>query len=274
MHKNVVYSQLPEQILFADIYVPPGKGPFPGILVIHGGGWCRGKRTEMNGIAKRFAKCGYVSVNIDYRLAPRFVFPAQIHDCKKAVRWMRENAKLYQIDPDRIGVFGYSAGAHLAALLGTTGLANGLEGELSATSSRVQAVAAGAGPMNLMKYPQSELIVQFLHATIQGNPEIFRQASPIASVSKDNPPMFLYHGRWDRIVHISHTLDFKAALDRAGVPAELYLIWALGHIPVFLFSRSAITRSIRFFDQYLKNLPFPTVQQQKFDKLNINDYNS
>ena len=250
LYNDEIYSRIGSRQLLADVYVPEGRGPFPAVLVVHGGGWSGGKRTEMNFIARRLAKHRYVAVNIDYRLAPKDIFPAQIHDCKEAVRWMRANSVRFKIDPNRVGAFGYSAGAHLAALLGVTRPSDGLEGEseLGSLSSGVQAVVAGAGPMDLKKDPKSRRIVQFLGATFEQNPEIFRKASPVTYVSKGDPPMFLYHGQWDRTVALSHSTDMKRALEDAGVPSQFLLIHGMGHIAVFLFNRSAIEKAIRFLD--------------------------
>lgn len=252
VHENVPYGRAGGEELLADLYVPEGPGPFPGVVVIHGGGWYKGHRGQMRFVCKRLARRGYAAVSISYRFAPAHRFPAQLHDCKKAVRWMRsEGARLYRVDPGRIGAFGYSAGAQLAALLGSAGPDLQLEGEESPVSSRVQAVAAGAGPLDLRLYPDSALILQFLGTDIRKNPKIFDQASPAAQVTKDDPPFFLYHGTWDRVVFPVHSLDMKTELDRAGIPAELYLVRGLGHVPLYLFNRSSIEAAIDFFDRRL-----------------------
>ncbi len=105
--------------LEADVYMPHGSGPFPGMLVVHGGAWRIGSRAQLASAAAKFAEDGYTAVTISYRLAPQSIFPAQIYDCQAAVRWMRTHASEFKIDPQRIGGFGYSAGGHLVALLGT-----------------------------------------------------------------------------------------------------------------------------------------------------------
>ena len=106
--------------LMADIYMPLDDGPHAGVLLIHGGGWLAGDRSELRSIARKMAPLGYTVMAIDYRLAPKDKFPAQIEDCNAAISWMVENAAKYKIDPKRLGVWGYSSGGHLAALLGTT----------------------------------------------------------------------------------------------------------------------------------------------------------
>ncbi|HEX6963228.1 MAG TPA: alpha/beta hydrolase, partial [Lacipirellula sp.] len=98
-----VYVERDSGPLKADIYVPEGEGPFPGVLVVHGGAWRMGTRGQLAGVAQQLAEHGFTAVAISYRLAPQFKFPAQIEDCRDAVRWMRTNAHRLKIDPERIG---------------------------------------------------------------------------------------------------------------------------------------------------------------------------
>src|SRR5712691_3000594 len=117
-----------------------GTAPFPALVCIHGGGWRIGNRQQLDQSIETFAGRGYVAVTVSYRLAPQAKFPAQIEDCKATVRWLRANAKDLKINPERIGALGFSAGAHLACLLGTTDERDGLEGDGGnpKQSSRVQ----------------------------------------------------------------------------------------------------------------------------------------
>src|SRR5215213_6757666 len=117
--RNQVFAERDSGPLAADVYRPHGEGPFPAMLVVHGGAWRMGARADFAAIAHSLAEHGYTAVAIDYRLAPTYKFPAQIYDCQAAVRWMRSHAAELKIDPNRIGGFGYSAGGHLVALLGT-----------------------------------------------------------------------------------------------------------------------------------------------------------
>ncbi|MEO8628190.1 MAG: alpha/beta hydrolase, partial [Betaproteobacteria bacterium] len=161
--KAVIYTPPAwPQALPADIYRPDGAGPFPGVLMVHGGGWHEGKRKHMGRFSKMLARRGYVVVNIDYRLAPQFHFPAQIEDLREAVRWMRANAVSLKLDPMRIGAWGYSAGAHLVALLGT---------DNEGPATRVSAVVAGGLPSDFSDYPDSPLIRDFIGATPAENPQ-------------------------------------------------------------------------------------------------------
>jgi acetyl esterase/lipase len=150
------YVQRESGPLKCDVYTPEGDGPFPGVLVVHGGAWRMGTRGQLAGVAELLAKHGMTAVAISYRLAPQCKFPAQIEDCKEAVRWMRTNAARLKIDPDRIGGYGYSAGAHLVSLLGATDAKDGLEGVPDPSklpSTRLQCVAAGGTPCDLRLLP-------------------------------------------------------------------------------------------------------------------------
>ena len=204
--------------LKADVYVPKGKGPFPGVVVVHGGAWYLGTRAQLAGFAQQLATRGITAVAISYRLAPTYKFPAQIEDCKEAVRWMRSQAKRLKIDPERIGGFGYSAGAHLAALLGTTDAKDGLEGDSQLSgklSTRLLAVAGGGAPCDFRSLPLDlEMLSFWLGGTRRQQSEKYRQASPAAFVTPDDPPMFFFHGEEDQV-----GTDHKSAGDvRAAGP--------------------------------------------------------
>src|SRR5262249_788519 len=126
--RDVEYVQRTSGPLKCDIYQPAGAGPFPAVLAVHGGAWGMGNKRQRGVYAQKVGPDGFNTVSISYRLAPEHKFPAQIEDCKSAVRWMRKNANKYKIDPTRIGAVGYSAGGHLVALLGATDPSCGLEG--------------------------------------------------------------------------------------------------------------------------------------------------
>jgi acetyl esterase/lipase len=239
----------------ADLYVPRGEGPFPGVLVVHGGYWRMGSRSQLGGVANLLAQHGFTAVAISYRLAPQDKFPAQIDDCKSAVRWMRTNAARLKLDPQRIGGFGYSAGAHLVALLGTSGPDDGLEGDSAAAnlpSTRLQAVAAGGAPCDFRIIPPDE---DFLAFWLGGNrsqaPEQYRLASPATFVSSDDPPFFFFHGETDQLVPLFSPTQMTKELVAAGVSAELYVAPQLGHIGCCM-DRTAIDRAVAFLEQHLK----------------------
>ncbi len=230
-----------------DVYRPRGAGPFPAVLVIHGGGWARGSRDEMAHICKKLAAQGFVAVNVEYRLAPAVHFPAPVQDLQQALRWIHANATEQQIDVRRIGLWGYSAGAQLASLLGvlSPGDPNFAEG------LRVQAVVSGGTPVDLRRGADSKLIRQYIGPPIAEAPELYLQASPIAYVSQDDPPMFLYHGSADAIVGDINVKRMREELERAGVPVETYLIHGIGHIAAF-FNGGAIDAGVEFLRRKLQ----------------------
>jgi acetyl esterase/lipase len=151
--RNLTYTpaEWPEA-LSGDLYQPQGAGPFPAVLLIHGGGWTGRTRADMDGTAQKLARRGYVVLNVSYRFAPRWRFPAQLQDVQQAVLFMRAHAVEYRLQPERIAAWGYSSGAHLAALLGVTGPGDHLYME----GARVQAVVAGGTPVDLSYYPEGE----------------------------------------------------------------------------------------------------------------------
>ncbi|MBX9792278.1 MAG: alpha/beta hydrolase [Pirellulales bacterium] len=255
--REVVYSESTGVRLTADIYVPEGAGPFPGVLVVHGGAWRSGSPLQMGHISQRLARDGYVAVSIRYRLAPEFKFPAQIHDCKAAVRWMRSHAAQYKIDPERIGAWGYSAGAHLVALLATTDASAGLEGPnvpADAPSTRVQAVVAGGAPCDFRPLPEDALAMAFLLGGSRREvPKVYEQASPAAFVSSDDPPMFLYHGSADHLVPLRNAERMVVLLKQSGVPCELKILPGAGHVQA-MFNAEAARAAVTFLDEHLKAL--------------------
>lgn len=243
--RDVVYTPAGwPQALKADVYQPSGAGAKPAVLLIHGGGWAApDRREQMASIAERVAARGYVVVNATYRFAPQYLYPAPVDDLREALKWMRANATRYQIDPTHIAAMGYSAGGHLAAQLGV------LDGP---PAVRVQAVVDGAGPTDLRKYKGGTLVPRFLGGTQAEVPQQFTQASPVTHVSKDDPPVFLYHGSWDTLVPDDHSRDFKSALDAVGVRTEWFKIIGRGHITAFFNDGAAIDAALAFLDRTLR----------------------
>lgn len=240
------------QALQADIYAPEGLGPFPAVLVVHGGGWERGERQDMDFIAERLARAGFVAVNISYRFAPATTFPGQVYDLQQALHFMHAQARLYRIDTARIGAFGYSAGAHLVALLGTISDGDALDAPYGGADTRLKAVVAGGTPSDLRKFEGGRLVPQFLGGDQTQVPQVYAQASPVTHVSPDDPPFFLYHGGLDMLVSVDHATDFKAALEAAGVHCEFYELNLQGHITTFLGGGAAVKQGIRFLSRELR----------------------
>lgn len=253
--RDVIYAEHDDGPLRADVYRPKDLSVHPGVLLVHGGSWRRGNKQRMASVAERLAQHGYVAVSIDYRLAPKHKFPAQLYDCKAAVRWMRANAATLRIDPDHIGGFGYSAGGHLVALLATTDEDDDLEGPaaVGAPPSRIEAAVFGAAPTDLRAFLYNPTFYFFLGGSKDALPEIYAAASPINFVSADDPPMFLYHGRRDWMVDVSQSQSMMTSLLRAGVPAEYYEAPG-GHFRTFLEDDEPVREAVAFLDRWLKPL--------------------
>ena len=148
--RDQVYSPTDwPQRLEADVYVPDRPGPYPAVLVVHGGGWERRSPEDMTEIAEYLAEHGFVAVNVEYRLAPAFRFPAQLHDVQQAMRWIHSQAEKLSVDTRRIGAYGYSAGAHLVALLAVVSEGGPLDEPYGGAETRLAAVVAGGTPADL-----------------------------------------------------------------------------------------------------------------------------
>ena len=253
--RGVEYVKRGELRLLADVAMPLTKGAHPAVLLVHGGGWMGGRKEQMGSLAERLAERGYTAVTINYRLAPRHKFPAQIEDCKAALRWMRDNAGKYRIDPKRIAGYGFSAGGHLVALLGTSDKSHGLEGpdaKPDGPSTRLQCVVAGGAPCDFRLIPEDvRMLAYWLGGSRREKPEAYTKASPANYISKDDPPTFFFHGENDRIVpKLSPTL-MAAAMKTAGVQVEFYVVPGASHVRAF-FDTKAAQKAFEFLDEQLK----------------------
>lgn len=227
--EDIVYSTVGERELLLDAYVPNSDGPHPAVLVVHGGAWRGGNRKQLRGYAKSLAKRGFACFAIDYRLAPQHKFPAQIEDCRSAVKWIRTNAGTYKVDATRLGAIGYSAGGHLVSLLGTTGEApSEANGNVD---TRLKAVVAGGAPTDFRKFPDNGKWASYLMGgDLDQVPETFRQASTAAFVDANDAPIFFYSGTEDDLVPMKWTKACYEALKNAGVKTEFYEIEGAGHL--------------------------------------------
>jgi acetyl esterase/lipase len=215
-----------------DLYLPkqPANGKLPLVVFIHGGGWQNGQKGVGRKWTFPYVESGdFATASIGYRLSSDAIWPAQIHDCKAAIRWLRANAGKYGIDPDRIAVLGPSAGGHLVAMLGTSGGVAALEGDLGDfddTSSRVQCVVDFYGPANMLTRDPTDTAPQSRLAALLGGPvqelkERAKEASPQTHVTADDPPFLIVHGTEDPLVEYDQSVQFDAALRAAGVSSVL-----------------------------------------------------
>lgn len=252
--------------LKVDLVKPTGQSrkARPALVWIHGGAWLSGnKEGGVEGLLW-FARQGYVCATVEYRLAKEAPFPAQIHDVKAAIRYLRANADRFGLDPNRIGVWGSSAGAHLAALLGTTNDTDSLDGAGGnpGVSDHVQAVVDWFAPTDLLTIghdetdqlkhneagsPESRLI----GGAVQENREKAIRASPVTYVSRNDPPFLVMHGDQDNTVPIRQSEIFVKALRDAGVPVTYLPVPGGGHGKGFDTARYRQT-VLDFFDQHLK----------------------
>jgi acetyl esterase/lipase len=250
-----------------DLYLPAqADTPLPVIVWIHGGAWLAGSKDGA-GSALPFVGKGYAVASINYRLSQHAVFPAQIEDCEAAIRWLRANAKTYNLNPGRIGVWGASAGGHLVALLGTSGSVENLEGNggNADQSSRVQAVVDFFGPTDFLQMdahavsgaglkhdppasPESRLI----GGAIQENAEKVGRANPITYVTKDAPPFLIVHGEQDPLVPCHQSELLYEALKRTRSNVTFFKIAGAGH-GTSEFNTDVMRAAVQaFFDQHLK----------------------
>jgi len=244
-----------------DLYLPEkagdGKG-LPLIVYVHGGGWLGGDKRA-GGMMLPLVQSGeYAVASVGYRLSSEAIWPAQIHDCKAAIRWLRANAAKYGIAPDRIGVAGSSAGGHLVMLLGTTGGVADLEGTLGPhrdTDSRVVCVVNQFGPSDFSEISEANDAAKGMVAKLLGGrpeevPEVARAASPLAHVTKDDAPIICIHGTADALVPYSQSTRLDAACGQAGVECLVLTIPDGGHGG---FRNPEVNvRTKQFLDKYLR----------------------
>jgi acetyl esterase/lipase len=219
----------------------------PGIVVIHGGGWLEGDKssfaTREHGVPGNivdFAALGFVAVTINYRLSGEAPFPAALDDCKTAVRWLRAHANDYNLDPAHIGVYGNSAGGHLALLMGMAGKVaqrTKADGLYQDQSSIVQAIASDSGPIDLADQYRRGALRQVCAKFMGGPPDgeraaIYRRASPSDQISPRTPPLLLIYGVDDDQVPVESADRFVLALGQSGLKdVSYYRLAHVGHCP-------------------------------------------
>ena len=253
--KDIVFSSADwPQPLAADLYLPKASSPeannWPVVLMVHGGGWSGRDRSDMESTAEKLAKKGYAVFNVSYRFAPQFMYPAPVQDLQLALLWLQNNATQYQFDLHRVNAWGYSSGAHLVAQVASVKPGEAQTLNLSPPLPKIRAVVAGGIPADLSQYSNSPIVVPFLGVKRDENPQLYKDASPVTHISADDPPVFLYHGKLDRLVEKEQSINYYNALRKAGVPAELYLDPWWGHLAMFLFGWGAENKAIDFLNHY------------------------
>jgi arylformamidase len=232
----------------------------PCVLCIHGGGFRDGNRDSYNPLLIKLAGRGYVAVSTSYRLAPKYQYPAAIFDVKAAVRWLKSNAGAYQIDPDRIGVTGDSAGGHLAQFLGVTADVKQFEGDEGnyAQSTRVACVVNKYGPSDFTKsYGKSIDAAEVLPLWLGGDLETAREkhvlSSPLNWVTPTAAPTLILHGTDDKYVAYEQSVWMRDRLKNCGVHVEMLSLEGAGHGFKAADAEKAEAAMLAFFDNELKN---------------------
>ena len=261
---DIAYRKGKSEAWKLDLVMPKAKSKAPraAIVFVHGGGWRSGDKRAgyfMRG-AIEYAQKGYVCITVNYRLIDEAPMPASIEDVKCAVRWLRANAKKYNVDPNRIGAYGNSAGAHLVCMLGLVKPEAKLEGDgpFQDQSSLVQAVCASATPTNFLLFDNRRKSQRTKPGELFAGPtetveDRGRRASPSTYVAADAPPFLLVHGTADTTVNIKHSDTFHAALKKAGAKNLEYIrVVGAGHGVFHKSSEKTYPAMEKFFKTHLR----------------------
>ncbi len=243
-----------------DLYLPAQGTNWPLVIWVHGGGWNSNSKDNPGG--RSFLGRGYALASLNFRQAQHAKWPAQIIDCKAAVRWLRAHAAEYGIDPNHFGVWGMSSGGHMVAMLGTAGDNDFEQGENLGFSSQVQAVADWFGPTDFLSVSNSpgamrwggrgDVDTSLLGGFPSKNIELAKSASPVHYITAKTPPFLIVHGDKDLMVPLQQSQELVDALKKAGVPVEFHVIVGGGHGKPG-FDTPEVTGWLNdFFDKYLK----------------------
>ncbi len=269
-HLNIAYaSDSDAQKL--DIFIPEGDGPFPAVILIHGGAFKAGDKAMNYQTAKELVANGYVAIPINYRLSGEAIFPAAVHDCKAAIRYIRANSKKYNVEPDNIASMGASAGGYFTAMMGTSAgnkYIDGNVGDYAHIPSDIKAAVNWFGPINFSTMvPEAKALgmdegynvdneTQFLgvDANDPANAAIVTRANPTTYIDANAPPFFIQVGSEDPLIPYTQSFNFYKALKKVkGVEQVNYeLIKGAGHGGPQFHTDSNLGKVVGFFDKYLK----------------------
>ena len=248
LEKDQRFSEQEGRAGLCDLYFPtsdPPENGYPVVIVIHGGGWVAGDKWTIASYSQLLAKEGIVAVTINYRLAPTHKFPAQVDDVRSAMVWVHQNAQRLKLNSKQVGLFGYSAGGHLSALLASladeTMVVRAAASNWPLTDARwkqlpkICAVCAGGPPCDFRSLPiDNSAVAFFLGGSRREKPENYIAASPAAHVSGDDPVTQLFHGEGDALVPLAGTREFHQSQVKAGVDSRLAVIPKQGHMLTFV----------------------------------------
>ncbi|MCM8530998.1 MAG: alpha/beta hydrolase [Lentisphaeraceae bacterium] len=261
-HKDIEFAKIGDLSLKLDLYIPEGVKSPPLLVWVHGGGWRGGNKSKC--YISSIVKHGFALASISYRLTDKAIFPAQIHDCKGAIRWLRANKDTYGYSTEKIGVSGASAGGMLAALLGTSGDVESLEGNTGGNlehSSRVDAVVDFFGATDFVLRGQNQpsranapgsVCYLLFGGPTNKKTELAKLASAVTHVTKDDPPFLVIHGDKDNKVLLDQSLRIQETYKKAKLPLELMIIKNGGHGGNKYFTEDIIKKMVEFFHETLK----------------------
>jgi acetyl esterase/lipase len=261
MYGNIPYANDTLKQHMLDIYLPDtGKSSYPLIVWIHGGGWRMGDKYGdmgyMKHTVKEFIQKGYAIASIDYRWSTKAIFPAQIQDCNRAVEFLFLHASKYKLDKDRIGVIGFSAGGHLASLLGLSNnnqvddfYYNGKKPEF-----KISLVLDFCGPSNFLaltgdysKDPKNGMNI-LLGGLLADRLRLAKEASPVTYIDKNDPAVLIVHGEKDELINPNQSISLGAALTKAGVKNELIIVRDAPHVG-YMFDTENIRKRVFYFSK-------------------------
>jgi acetyl esterase/lipase len=242
VQRNITFHQADGEKLQADLYRLADAELRPAVILIHGGGWATGDKWNMADHACELARAGFVVFNINYRLAPKHKFPAQVDDCRAALKWVATEAAQYRIDTKRIGVYGYSAGAHLAALLACNPTSD---------QPAIKAVVAGGAPCDFSELElKNRTLAYWLGGSRAEKPDVYKAASPKLYASPEDPPFFFFHGDEDGLVPLHNSRCLHDELQKCGIESEFMQVDGQGHLMTFI-NQEARTKAVEFLKKHL-----------------------
>jgi acetyl esterase/lipase len=259
VQQDVPYSTAGDHPLMLDIYEPSeqSSAPRPAVVLIHGGGWTSFDKSTMRTMGMFLARCGFVAFAVDYRLmhGNENIWPVQLDDVQRAVRWIRANAAKYRVDPDHIGAFGHSAGAQLAALLGMEDTRDNSDVALAKYSSRVQAVVEVSGPTDFTAHRDADddaFLATFFGGDYAAHSKVWQDASPVFHVSKNVSPFLIMHGTQDADVPIAQSQELADKLKQAGASVKFVTVEDVHTFQTPEARKRLALETQAFFTQYLR----------------------
>ena len=259
VQQDIPYGMVGGHPLLLDIYQPTEQASAlrPAVVLIHGGGWTSFDKSTMHTMGMFLARCGFVAFAVDYRLlhGNENLWPAQLDDVQRAVRWIRANAAKYRVDPDHIGAFGHSAGAQLAALLGMEDTRDNSDAALAKYSSRVQAVVEVSGPSDFTTHHDADddaFLATFFGGDYAQRSKVWQDASPVFHVSKDVAPFLIMHGTQDSMVPIGQSRELADKLKQAGASVKFATVEDAHTFQTPEARKRLALETQAFFTQYLR----------------------